>query len=126
MRARQAWPARARARTWNSPIQCQLGQAPIRPDAGENLLVLHLPSHDGPLHTLALKSFNQPGEFSQGKPVDGGGAMGFDLRRSFLLDGCDNHFTALGARGIQHKEWETAVAGDETETRLRGGHAGTV
>ena len=39
-------------------------QSPVRTDAGKNLLVLHLPGHDGAAHAFALEGLDQLGEFS--------------------------------------------------------------
>ena len=95
--------------------QQQLGQPPIRLDAAENLLVLHLPGHDGAGDAGALKSFDQPRQLAQRHPVNGGSAMALDLRRGFFLYGGDDDLVSLSARGIEHQQREAAVAGDKAE-----------
>src|SRR5207248_10522039 len=41
----------------------KLCQSPIRADAGKNLLVLHLPGHDGAAHAFALESLDELRKF---------------------------------------------------------------
>ena len=77
--------------------------------------MLHLPGHDGAGDAGALKSFDQPRQLAQRHPVNGGGAMALDLRRGFFLDGGDDDFVSLSARGIEHQQRKAAVTGNETE-----------
>ena len=76
--------------------------------------MLDLSRHDGTLHALALESVNQPGKFSQRKPMNGG-SMVFDFGEGFFLDGRDDDFVAFSAGCVEHQKRKAAVAGNETE-----------
>ncbi len=100
-------------------VEQQLRQPPVGTDAGEDLLVLDLPGHDGAGDAFGLEGFDEAGELAEREPVDvdiriGGGA-GVDLRIGLFLDGGDDDLKAMGARGVEEEEREASVAGDEAE-----------
>ena len=99
----------------------QLGQPPIRTDAGKNLLVLHLPCHHGAVHALALECLDQLREFAKRKPVNGRRTARFDFGRCLLLDRRHDDLISLRPRRIQHEKREFAVAGDEAKFFFRRG-----
>ena len=68
------------------------------------------------LHTLPLKSFNQPGQFAQREPVHRRGPVLLNFRNRLFPDGGDNHFKALGAGGVQHQQGKSSISGDETDS----------
>ena len=61
--------AQQHVRIPRAQIQQQLRQSPVRPDARENLFVLHLPRHYRGLHVFFMKDLNEPRQFAQRKPV---------------------------------------------------------
>src|SRR5439155_9779201 len=89
-------------------------QAPVGTDAGKNLLMLHLSSHDSTSNAFAAESFDKLGKFSQRKPVHGCAAR-FDLRGSFLFDRRNHNFVALRTGSIKHQERKASVARDDAE-----------
>ena len=52
-----------------------------------------------------------------------GGAPGFNLRQSLLLEGSDHDLVALCACGIEHEKGKHPVAGNQTELLLCGIHS---
>ena len=95
-----------RIRVASSEREQKLGQTPIWPDAGEDLLMLDLSRHDGTLHAFALECVDQPGKFSQRKPMNSSSAVGFDLWRSLFFNGSDDDFDSprRGLHRAQEKE----------------------
>jgi hypothetical protein len=67
------------------------------------------------MHPFILEGIDELGKFAQRKPMDRGSATGFNLRESLFLDGGNYYFQSLRARGVEDKEGELAVAGDEAE-----------
>ena len=68
------------------------------------------------LHAFPLKSFDQLGQFAQREPVHRRGAVLLNFRKRLFLDGGDDDVESLGARGVQHQQGESSVAGDETDS----------
>ncbi len=77
----------------------QLGQPPVWADAAENLLVLHLASHQGTGDALSLEDVYQLGEFPERQPVHLG-AVALDGGIGLFFDGRNNNFIPLRASRV--------------------------
>ncbi len=93
----------------------QLGQPPVGLDGAEDLLVLHLPGHNGLGDAGGPEGLDEPGQLSQREPVHGSGTVLLDLGDGLLLDGGYHDLVAGSAGGLQYQQRELAIAGDETE-----------
>jgi len=77
--------------------------------------VLYLPGHHSAGYTFATKSFNQPGELAERKPVNHSCSTRLNLREGLFFDGGDDNFKTLSPSGVEHQEREAAVAGNEAQ-----------
>ena len=56
-------------------VKQQLGQAPVRTNAAEDLLVLHLAGHHSLLYAGFLEGFDKARQLTQRQPIDGDGRV---------------------------------------------------
>src|SRR5580692_2314123 len=75
--------------------------------------MLHLSGHDRAVYAFALEGLDQLGKFSQRKPIDSSGAVGFDLGKRFFLDSSDDNLITAGAGSIEHEKGKATVARDQ-------------
>ena len=81
-------------------------------DSAEDLLVLHLPGHDGIGYAFGLERLDQLSQLPQRQPVNRPRVL-LNIGRSLFLDRRNDHLDALTPCGLEHEEWKSAVAGDQ-------------